>query len=487
MAQPSHRLTRAALAAALALSPAAVHAAPISTSDIFNQFNAVIFGTFTSTSDVEGRTIIGGNMIGGASFNIAPGSAASSSYAGVTVYGNQTGTGSYNVNNGAGVSILGTNAGTWNLNSGGSAWVGGSNSGNITSSGSGASVTVGGGNTGQVNLNAGGSVYVGGSSTGQISVGGGTGNVAVIGTTTNTITLNNGGSVYAGGNTSGGNINVNGGSGSVSINASNAAQVTLNGGGTARIAGNTGNVNMNGGGLLYTGSVNGSVNLNGGATKTQVANAGITTPTAPSSSVAGSFSSTFQAPLTTLSGELDALTANSQATRAGNALTFNAAPNSGGQAVFDIDSSVFAPNSTVTIQLNGATSVVINVNVDSCVSAVCALSMPSSLNFVNPTGYAERVLWNFVNATAIAFANEFGGSVLAPYATVSNQNPINGTLVAANYNGNGELHSYPYAGSLNTSGSNVSPTAVPEPSSLLVLSAGLGGLAWMRRRRRRTA
>lgn len=487
MALPLRRIMTAALTLGLLGAPAAAQAAPMSVSDIFGQFNAVIFGTFTSTSDVEGRTVVGGTMTGGASFNIAPGSSASSSYAGVTVYGNQTGTGSYNVNNGAGMSVLGTNAGTWNLNGGGSAWVGGSNSGNITSSGSGASVTVGGGNTGQVNLNAGGSVYVGGSSTGQISVGGGTGNVTVTGATTNNITLNNGGSVYAGSNTSGGNINVNGGSGSVAVNASNAAQVTLNSGGTARIAGNTGNVNMNGGSLLYTGSVNGAVNLNGGATKTQVANAGITTPSAPAASVTSSFGSTFQAPLTTLSSELDALTANSQATRAGNALTFNAAPNSGGQAVFDIDSSVFAPNSTVTIQLNGATSVIINVNVDSCVAAVCALSMPSSLNFVNPTGYAERVLWNFVNATAIAFANEFGGSVLAPYATVSNQNPINGTLVAANYNGNGELHSYAYRGSLSTSGSNISPAAVPEPSSLLVLSAGLGGLAWMRRRLKRAA
>lgn len=484
MAPPAHLLKITALATILLWAPAAVQAAPMSTSEIFGQFNAVIFGNFTSTSDVEGRTIIGGNMTGGASFNIAPGLAAPSSFAGVTVYGNQTGTGSYNVNNGAGVSVLGTNAGTWNLNGGGSAWVGGSNSGNVTSAGPGASVSVGGGNTGQVNLNAGGSVFVGGSSTGQISVGGGTGNVAVIGTTTNTITLNNGGSVYAGGNTSGGNINVNGGTGSVSINASNAAQVTLNSGGTARIAGNTGNVNMNGGSLLHTGSVNGSVNLNGGATRTQVADAGITTPTAPASGVPSDFAANVRAPLTTLSSELAALTANSQTTRNGNALTFNAAPDSGGQAVFAIDSSVFAPNSTVTIQLNDATSVIINVNVDSCVSAICSLAMPSSMNFVTPTGYAERVLWNFVNATGIAFANEFGGSVLAPFATVSNQNPINGTLVAANYNGNGELHSYPYSGGLTTGGSNISPTAVPEPSSLVALSAGLAGLAWMRRRRR---
>jgi choice-of-anchor A domain-containing protein len=340
---------------------------------------------------------------------------------------------------------------------------------------------VGGSNTAQLTLNAGGSVFVGGSNTGQIHVNGGAGSVSVVGATTNGITLNNGGSVYAGGNSSGGHINVNGGSGAVSLNSSNNAQLTLNNGGTARIAGNTGNVNMNGGSLLYTGNVTGAVNLNGGATKTQVADAGITTPSAPTNNTPD-FVSTFQAPMLALSADLDALTANSLATQVGNALTFNAAPDSGGRAVFDIESSVFAPNSTVTIDLNGATSVIINVNVDSCVAAVCALSMPNSLNFVNPTGYAETVLWNFVNATALAFPNEFGGSILAPYATVSNQTPIKGTLVAAGYNGNGELHSYPYRGSLGPS--PIPDVPVPEPSSLLAIGAGLAGLAFLRRRRR---
>lgn len=469
--------SRLLLTCALGSAPFSAFAAPLSASDIFSQFNAVIFGSFTSTSDVEGRTVVGGAMTGGATFNIAPGSAAASSYAGLTVYGNQTGTGHYNINNGAGVTILGSNAGSFAMNGGGSGWVGGSNSGALSVSGGAGSLAVGGGNTGQLSLTAGGSVYVAGSNTGQINVNGGSGAVAVMGATTNGITLSNGGSVYAGGTTANGNINVNGASGSVSINGSNGAQVTLNNGGTARIAGNTGNVNMNGGSLLYTGSVTGSVNLNGGATKTQVANAGITTPTAPSLTV-GAFAATFQAPMLALSAQLDAMTANSVATRVGNALTFAAAPDVSGRAVFDVGSSVFAPNSTVTVRLNGASTVIINVNVDSCVAAVCAVSLPNSLNFVNPTGYAERVLWNFVNATAIAFPNEFGGSVLAPLATVTNQTPIDGTLVAAAYNGNGELHSYSFKGSFASQ-------AVPEPSSMAAIASGLAGLAWFRRRRSR--
>ena len=50
------------------------------------------------------------------------------------------------------------------------------------------------------------------------------------------------------------------------------------------------------------------------------------------------------------------------------------------------------------------------------------------------------MLWNFTDATSLDFPNEFGGTVLSPYATVSNQAPIDGTLVAAQFSGQGELH-----------------------------------------------
>ncbi len=46
--------------ASLMAAAGPAHAGPLSDSDIFSQFNAVVFGNFSSTSDVEGRTVVGG-------------------------------------------------------------------------------------------------------------------------------------------------------------------------------------------------------------------------------------------------------------------------------------------------------------------------------------------------------------------------------------------------------------------------------------------
>jgi choice-of-anchor A domain-containing protein len=461
------------------------NATTLTAAQILSQFNAVIFGNFLSTSDVEGRTVVGGNVTGGASFDINPGIAAASAFAGLTIYGSETSSATFNINNGGGVAIGGTNAGNLNINGGGGASIGSSNTGNInTSSGSG-SISVGGSNSGTLTAGNSSSVFVGGASSGGISITGGTGSVAVLGANGSTISLANGGSVYAGSN--GGNITVNGGSGSVAVNGSNTGQLTLNGGGTATINGNTGNVNMNGGSLTYTGSANGSVNLNGGATSQHVSSVTVSAPTAPASTL-GSFASTFQAPMTALSTQLNGVAANSTVSVSGNNVTFVAAPNGSGVAVFDVNTSLFANNSTVTIDLDGATSVIINVNVDSCIDSACAFTFGSSVNFENPTTYADAVLWNFVNATGLTFSNEFGGTVLAPLASVTNSNPIDGTLVAESYTGNGELHSYSYTGTFPGGGGTQTTgqgSSVPEPASLAVLGIGLAGLGAVRRLRRR--
>ena len=73
--------------------------------------------------------------------------------------------------------------------------------------------------------------------------------------------------------------------------------------------------------------------------------------------------------------------------------------------MFDVNATVFAPNSTVTINLDGATSVIINVALDGCAPNNCAFALPDSVKFSDPSGYASHVLWNFANATGLTFAS----------------------------------------------------------------------------------
>lgn len=469
--------------AVLALAaPVSAHANAIG---LLTQFNAIVFGSFTSSADVEGRTVVGGDMTGGATFALNPLS-GTSSYSALTVYGNETSSGNFNIDQGGGLTIQGSNNGNFNLNGGGSAFVGGSNAGSIGSSGGGsASIGVVGANTGRLSLSSGGSVTVGGSNSGngQITVGGGQGTINVLGSNNAQLTLNNGGSVYVGpGNA--GNVSVGGGSANVAVNGSNTAQITTNSSATVQIKGDTGNVSMSGGSLTYAGNVTGNINANG-ATVTHDPTLSVTAPAAPSNTLP-SFSSTFQNSLVQLSGQLGKLNPNSSVVAGINHETLSASPDSSGQAVLDITSGLFTPNTTFDIALNGASSFIINVAISGCSGGSgCALSLPSSLNFDNPTSYASKVLWNFIDATSLSFPNEFGGTVLSPYASVTNSGPIDGTLVAEQYTGRGELHSYPFSGSITTTGSGSSSgSPVPEPSSLAMMASGLALIVGWRSRGR---
>lgn len=69
------------------------------------------------------------------------------------------------------------------------------------------------------------------------------------------------------------------------------------------------------------------------------------------------------------------------------------------------------------------------------------------------------------------------GAVLAGDATVANSSAMNGLLYAENFTGGGELHDFPFQGTL--------ASAVPEPSTWAMMGLGFVGLGLMSRRLRR--
>src|SRR3954471_17517524 len=102
--------------ATMAALPA--HATTLLAKDILGQFNAVIFGDFSTSADVEGRTVVGGNLTGGAAFDMKLGNTSASAFVGLTVYGDATTSKNYNIDNAGGVTIAGSNNASFTLNGG---------------------------------------------------------------------------------------------------------------------------------------------------------------------------------------------------------------------------------------------------------------------------------------------------------------------------------------------------------------------------------
>jgi choice-of-anchor A domain-containing protein len=220
------------------------------------------------------------------------------------------------------------------------------------------------------------------------------------------------------------------------------------------VAPGTYNVN-NGGSVVVGGNNAGHFNLNGGGTL--------------STGTANITLSDFVTPLSALVGKLTALAANSTVLAADpNNVAFNAVPDASGLAVFSTNTAVLESARNLVVNLNGADTVVVNVS---------GTRFNDTANFNAGFDVNTRVIWNFFEATSLHFGF-WHGSVLAMNAAVSNFTPIEGTLVAASFNGGGELHDYGFRGRLPSD-----PVAVPEPGTLGLMAMGLAGLAVARRRR----
>lgn len=109
-------LSLAAMAAALAASPVLADSSLISGTDVLRTWNLVVLGDLTSSSEVEGRTFVGGDLNGNSSnYQIQPIAASSTGTPGLTVVGDVNG-GAKNLNNGAGAVVGGNVTSGLNLN-----------------------------------------------------------------------------------------------------------------------------------------------------------------------------------------------------------------------------------------------------------------------------------------------------------------------------------------------------------------------------------
>jgi choice-of-anchor A domain-containing protein len=227
----------------------------------------------------------------------------------------------------------------------------------------------------------------------------------------------------------------------------------------------TGNpINIDNGGNAYVATHGSTINFNAGSGKPK---GGFIS--APPNTI-GDFETAFN----TFSTALSKLTATSTLPKVDNNEVIKATPNANGIAVFDITAAQLDAIPSYKIDLNGASTVIFNVD---------GSTVNFNANAESGATPADNIIWNFYDATKVNFGTLIAGSVLAPLGHVVNNNQIDGTLVAASWNGVGELHEYAF------SGKDPLPPGVPEPATWAMMLTGLGGVGMALRvaRRKRTA
>ncbi|MDX3885654.1 MAG: choice-of-anchor A family protein [Sphingomonas sp.] len=187
--------------------------------------------------------------------------------------------------------------------------------------------------------------------------------------------------------------------------------------------------------------------------------------------------------LQNLSASLSGLAANGAITSNGHSLTFtgtDAAVN-----VFNLTTSQLSSSGGFSVFIPEGSVAVFNVS-----GAAAALSGNGAYTINGQTivnqsaGLASSLLFNFSDATALAFSGSWAGNVLAPGADATlGWGGFFGSLVANNISGNSEFYVGRFTGYDLVTNPPVS-APVPEPASWAMMIAGFGLIGGMLRRAR---
>lgn len=256
-----------------------------------------------------------------------------------------------------------------------------------------------------------------------------------------------------------------------------ASNVHVNGLG-AVIGGSLANSTVNTGGAVVKGAAantnfNGAAYVEGAAAGGNFNGGKLSAPSAlMATNLAAAGSTDFLSVLDGLSDQLKALgSTGSTVSMSGNKATFNAVANAAGMAVFDLtafDTELFGKGE-FAFNLNGASTVILNTDIK---------NVNISANFLGGSAQAlgKQLLWNFYDATNITINNQWGGSLLATGALLTNKQNIEGGVFVNELHQRGEIHLQAFNGKL--------PAEVPEPGMLVILATGLCLIAVTSRRRR---
>lgn len=184
----------------------------------------------------------------------------------------------------------------------------------------------------------------------------------------------------------------------------------------------------------------------------------------------GSLLAGVSAALTGASSAMLTLTADSTASIPSGQpgpVVFNCTPGGDGIAVFNVSGSqVLSNNLTqeLNLNLNGATSVVINVS-----GTTVNFNQGNMTGTWNTAFARANVIWNFFEATSLTIDRAMNGAVLAPLAHLTNFSVIEGSTFVKSFHQRAEVHLPGYTG------------FVPAPGTVSALA--LAGLVAGRRRR----